>query len=230
MKKLFIALFVSFLLTAPSTANDYWVNQLRAAPGKFPELLDFVKTTNWTVGFGPRPIMMRHSQGDRWDLMLLGPAKSACTSHDCKTARKAFASKLNDLVDYEMRFTASSETSWQQLQAEAQNTGMFHIEMFNAAAGKHDALLRQRKIENIYLEKTGQVTNAIFTVNFGSDVDFFTIGFHESFESFAKQGPPSSEEAEKAAIEAGFKSRADISFHLRELIMGHHDTLAVPVR
>ena len=36
-------------------------------------------------------------------------------------------------------------------------------------------------------------------------------------------------EEEAAAIAAGFKERADISFYLRSLISGHHDTLAVKV-
>jgi hypothetical protein len=33
-----------------------------------------------------------------------------------------------------------------------------------------------------------------------------------------------------AAIDAGFKARSDISFYLRTLISGHHDTLAVKVK
>ncbi len=90
--------------------------------------------------------------------------------------------------------------------------------------------MRQRRIENDYLGLTGQVENIIFQVNFGSDVDAFKIGFHESMSSFAAGGPSSAEAGEKAAVEAGFKNRADISFHLRELLASHHDTLAVPVK
>ena len=33
----------------------------------------------------------------------------------------------------------------------------------------------------------------------------------------------------RTAIAAGFKGRADISFYLRSLLSGHHDTLAVKV-
>lgn len=228
MRALFLAV-ITACWTASAQANDYWVTQLRAAPGSFPALLDLVKSTDWQAMGEDTPIMMRHSQGNHWDLMLLGQHGNACDS-DCQMAMSSFEEALNKLVNYELSFLASSETSWQEIQVQAAGTGMFHIEMFQAAAGKHAALLRQRKIENDYLAKTGQLTNVIFNVSFGSDTDIFTIGFHESLESFAKQAPPSADAAEKAAVEAGFKNRADISFHLRELLAGHHDTLAVPVK
>jgi len=107
--------------------------------------------------------------------------------------------------------------------------GFFHIEMFEAAPGKAGELLRQRRMENAYLVATGQPPNMIFRRAAGSDVDVFTIGFHESLESFAAPAPASDEEKEAAARAAGFESRADISFYLRSLISRHHDTLAVKV-
>ena len=82
-------------------------------------------------------------------------------------------------------------------------------------------------MENAYLAATGQTPNMIFRRAAGSDVDVFTIGFHESLQAFAAPAPASDEEKEAAAKAAGFKTRADISFYLRSLISGHHDTLAV---
>ena len=41
--------------------------------------------------------------------------------------------------------------------------------------------------------------------------------------------PATDEEKEMAARDAGFDGVADISFYLRSLISGHHDTLAVKV-
>jgi len=153
-----------------------------------------------------------------------------CVSSACLKAMRAFGDKTGKLVDFEQSFMAWSDTPWAEVKQQAKDAGLFHIEMFSAAAGKLGALQRQRKIENAYLAATGQKENIIFDVQFGSDIDIFTIGFHESMTSFASQGPASVEAAEKAAMEAGFKSRADISFHLRELIVGHQDTLAVPVK
>jgi len=70
----------------------------------------------------------------------------------------------------------------------------------------------------------------IFSRAAGSDVDVFTIGFHKNFEAFAAPGSVSDADKEAAAIAAGFKGRSDISFYLRSLISGHHDTLAVKVK
>ena len=101
--------------------------------------------------------------------------------------------------------------------------------MFEAAPGKTDELFEQRRMENTYLAATGQTANMIFRRAAGSDVDIFTIGFHKSLEAFAAPGSVTDEEKEAAANAAGFKGRSDISFYLRSLISGHHDTLAVKV-
>ena len=69
----------------------------------------------------------------------------------------------------------------------------------------------------------------IFRRAAGSNVDVFTIGFHENLAAFAADSEATAEERDAAAKDAGFKDRADISFLLRSLITGHHDTLAVKV-
>ena len=79
------------------------------------------------------------------------------------------------------------------------------------------------------LAATGQVVNAIFTTQFGSDVDVFTIGFHADLAAMARGPRVPDAEAESAALEAGFKSREDIGLYMRSLITAHRDTLAVPV-
>jgi len=117
----------------------------------------------------------------------------------------------------------------EEFQREFADNGFFHIEMFEAAAGKAGELFEQRRMENNYLSATGGKPNMIFRRAGGSDVDVFTIGFHENLQSFAEPSSATSEEAEIAATDAGFKGRADISFLLRSLISGHHDTLAVKV-
>ena len=98
-----------------------------------------------------------------------------------------------------------------------------------AVAGKAEQLLEQRRMENNYLGATGLKPNMIFRRAAGSDVDSFTIGFHEDMEAFAAPSDVSDEDKEAAAVDAGFKARSDISFYLRTLISGHHDTLAVRV-
>lgn len=227
MKRLFLAAGLMALSTS-ATAEDYWVTQYRAAPGKFPALLDLVSSTDWKAFEDGRPIIMRHSQGNHWDLMLMGKHQD-CSTDACMQAKSDFESAANQLVDFELSFLATSDTSWADMKAKDAVSGFYHIEMFNAGAGKHDALMRQRIIENDYIKRIGQSPNEIFEVSFGSDFDIFTIGFYESLQAYSVPADVTQEEAEAAAKAAGFKNRADVSFHLRELIIGHHDTLAVKV-
>ncbi len=108
-------------------------------------------------------------------------------------------------------------------------SGFFHVEMFYALPGLAGDLMEQRRMENEYLAATGQVPNFIFRRSSGSDVDVFTIGCHESLETFAAPAPATDEEKQNAARDAGFDGLSDISFYLRSLISGHQDTLAVKV-
>lgn len=223
MRKLLVSLAL-FALSAASSAEDYLVTQLRAAPGNLPKLLDLIDKTDWANMPGGRPIVMRHSQGNHWDIMLL-VKNDNCNTKACAT----FAASIDELADFKLQFTAHSETDWKAVSALDANSGLYHIEMFQAGAGKHNALMRQRVIENDYIERIGGRANTIFTVGLGSDFDIFTIGFYESLEAYAKPDPATVEEKEAAAKAAGFKDRADVSFLLRELIVGHQDTLAVKV-
>ena len=227
MKKLFMAAGL-FALSTTATAEDYWVTQYRAAPGNLPALLELIANTNWDTFEDGRPLVMRHSQGNHWDLMLMGK-HADCSSTECRQAADTFEKAANELVDFELSFLASSDTSWEALKEKDASTGLYHIEMFNAGAGNHDALMRQRIIENDYIRRIGQSPNEIFEVSFGSDFDIFTIGFYESMQAYAEPADVTQAEAEEAAIAAGFKNRADVSFLLRELIVSHHDTLAVKV-
>lgn len=231
MQKTIIILLSVFLGTAAVSADEYLISQYRAAPGNFPALIELVKHTKWSAYGSDKPVIMRHSNGNHWDLMLILKHNLGCkTDIACAEMSKNYENALNDLVDFHLSFTASSETSWASIQRQNENAGLYHVEMFKAAAGKHRALLHQRHIENGYLSLTGQLTNVIFTNNLGSDFDVFTVGFHASLKSFATSPDLTTEQIEKAATDAGFKNRADISFNLREQIVGHQDTLAVPVK
>ncbi len=226
IKPILLAGFMA--LSTAASADTYWISQYRAAPGKFPALLELVTSTNWNAFEDGPPIVMRHSQGNHWDLMLLGK-HADCNTNTCLQAAKDFENAANQLVDSDLSFQAMSDTDWSTLKAKDEVSGFYHIEMFNAGAGKHEALMRQRIIENDYIRRIGQSPNDIFEVTFGSDFDIFTIGFYESLQTYATPADVTPEEAEAAAIAAGFKNRADVSFLLRELIVGHHDTLAVKV-
>jgi hypothetical protein len=166
-----------------------------------------------------RVIAMRHSQGDHWDLMLLEPVG----------AKPMDQPDFSALANFQHTFYAESGASFKGLQHQAEGAGLFHIEMFQALAGKREALADQRQRENTYLADTGQPVNVVFTTLVGSDVDVFTVGFHKDLAAFAAGPSVSAEQAELAAREAGFRGREDIGLFLRSLLTAHHDTLAVPV-
>ena len=242
-----LACFATIGFAAPAAAQEregdylYRVEAIRAAPGKLESLLDWAAQAKDDGYFedagGSYPLLMRHSQGDQWDLLVILPMESWADYHSKQRVkkRKDAAAKHAALLASQDGLIAFEEDHFAygpplNVIAEAYNANAFyHIEMFHASPGKAGELAEQRRMENRYLELTGQTQNMIFTRAAGSDVDVFTIGFHESLQAFAEPSGASAEEAEAAAKEAGFKDRADLSFYLRSLLSGHHDTLAVKV-
>ena len=240
-------LAVVFLFGLPSLAcagqleGDYLykVTTIRAAPGTLADLLDWearLAASEYFEEAGQEhPLLMRHSQGDQWDLLVIVPMQSWSDYHSlAATQKRASAShKYAELIAEGQDFFAFYEDQfaygppWSDLKAAYAAHGFYHIEMFEAAPGKARELVKQRRMENAYLAATGQTPNMIFRRAAGSDVDVFTIGFHQSFEAFAAPASVSDEQKELAARAAGFKGLPDISFYLRSLISGHRDTLAV---
>jgi len=204
----------------------YKVTTIRIETGKLKDFLEWkdqlAATDYFTRSGEPQPFLMRHSQGDQWDLMVIQPMESWTSYHS-----KSRASKRHNLLTQGAAMIAFAEDNFatgpslDDVKAAYDGNRFFHIEMFEAAPGKAATLFEQRRMENAYLSATGQVQNMIFARAGGSDVDVFTIGFHQSLEAFAKPSGATPEEAEAAAIAAGFKGRADISFFLRAGITIH---------
>ncbi len=210
----------------------YQVTLLRAAPGKLSDLIDFLvqqKKDGYYAALGERPPMiMRHSQGDQWDLFLLQPIGSYRAYFSGEKDHRAYRTTINGLSVFREELFAFGPPAAEAEALYAENA-FFHIEMFAALAGQHDALLGERVMENHYLIATGRNPNLIFTGDVGSDFDSFTIGFYPSLKEFAAPAPVSDEEANQAAIAAGFEGRSSIGFYLREFLSYHHDTLATKV-
>ena len=243
MRKLIIlALFASFFapVMAENLEGDYLyrVTTVRAAPGSLADLINWhgeVMSSGYFAKSGEAaPMVLRHSQGDHWDLMFISPMGSFTNyySKPSVVRRDAAAEEFADLLAASDKLLAFSEDHFaygppdEILRESYASSGLFHIEMFAAVPGKVAELLQQRRMENDYLAATNLQTNYIFRRAAGSDIDVFTIGFHESLESFAVASDMSDEAKEAAAKAAGFKDRADISFYLRSLMSSHHDTLA----
>lgn len=246
MKRLITIAAALAMLASPvgaATEGDYLyrIETIRAAPGKLKDLLEWAAQAKEARYFedagAPFPLVMRHSQGDQWDLFVILPMESFAVFHSkARTAKRAAAAKKHaallaaqdGLIAFEEDLFAFGP-SFEEIDRAYRDNALFHIEMFAAAPGKERDLLEQRRMENAYLGATGQTENMIFRRANGTDVDVFTIGFHKDLKTFAADSPASADEKEAAAKAAGFKDRADISFLLRSLISSHHDTLATKV-
>ncbi|NNE41416.1 MAG: hypothetical protein HKN14_10935 [Marinicaulis sp.] len=240
-----LALIISGIVPANAQEREgeflYHVTTVRAAPGELENLLNWIaemKSSSYFDEAGAHlPFVMRHSQGDQWDLLSITPMESWTKFHSKSATRKRekAAEKFGDKLAKGFGKVAFAEDHFafgpplKEVMREYADNDFYHIEMFHAASGKVAELFEQRRMENAYLEATGQTTNMIFRRAAGSDVDVFTIGFHKNLQAFAEPSGANAEEAEAAAVAAGFKNRADISFYLRSLLAGHHDTLAVKV-
>jgi len=99
-----IAVFV-FLLGLPTIASTeelegkylYKVTTIRAATGALADLLDWeaqLRASEYYVDAGQeRPLLMRHSQGDQWDLLVIVPMQSWTDYHSqAATQKRSIAS------------------------------------------------------------------------------------------------------------------------------------------
>jgi hypothetical protein len=208
--------FLLFMVSTPVIAqHDFQVTLLRAAPGELGSLIEYVK--NQKSDADGSMMIMRHSQGDHWDLMLMTPFEKP-EMHD-----------YSEWVDFQHDFLVESDVSWKELLEKDADAGLYHIEMFNAAHGLHDELLEQRVMENVYYNETERDGNVIFVTKFGSDVDNFTLGFYKNMIDFATDPDLTDKEFEAAALKAGFESRSTIGLYLRQFLIGHNDTIATKV-
>lgn len=202
--------------SAPSMRGEtlHRMTLLRAAPGRLLELVTALK--------GRRGLVLRHSQGDHWDLMVLAPVAGY--------GDLAGAPPLADpaLVAWqEDELVRGPDLERVDGFAAA---GLYHVEMFVALAGRRNDLVREREMENAYLAGVGRPRNAIFVRELGAAWDAFTIGAFRSWKHFAERDDIPPDRSAAAARTAGFEGDERIGPYLRSLIQSHHDTLATPVR
>lgn len=83
------SLFAMSTSVTPS-AYLYKLVMVRAAPGRLLELIDaYHHAGSSSEAFGEvRPFIMRHSQGDQWDLLLIYPAWPITGGILCARARQ----------------------------------------------------------------------------------------------------------------------------------------------
>jgi hypothetical protein len=225
-----IILLLTLLGSTSFAQNDYKITFYRAAPGKLLELIDLLKNKAkaYESATSHQPTVIRHSQGDQWDLMIVEYIEKRQAYYTNPNTDLVFTPNYGDsfydIISYHESFIAQGPAIDSTEEVLSQND-YFHFEIFVALAGKQQELLKQRHMENDYLNDIGRKPNLIFTMNGTSRWDCFTLGGYRDIKHFAESADIPFEKEEAAAKKAGFKGVNDISPYLRSLIETHNDTL-----
>jgi len=217
-----LPLAIALILPADST-QLYRVLSLRAAPGELLTVIDLYKQhlPAYAAAHQPKPFIMRHSQGDQWDLLLLYPmAGDRVTSSD-----SAFDAQVAPHLAWREDVFVSGPPL--ATVAAALGSGEFyHIEMHIALPRKQADLRREREMENAFERWLGRPEDLIFTRVAGAAWDVVTIGTFRDIKHYAESADIPTARQDSAARVAGYASADAIGPYLRTLISSHHDTLA----
>lgn len=241
-----LAAMATVVLSAPITAQDagtYRALTVQASPGDLLELIELYKEEGaYLSGLGEEPALwMRHTQGDVWDLMLVYPMPGMARYFAPERMRRIAAGRTpSGRSGADLQREIDARTAWREevfvqgppaaeLKAAWAGAGLYHVEMYQGLAGKREQLVEERRMENAYASALGRTPTKIFTRIAGSATDGFTIGFYPDLKAYANPPETTREQQEAAASSAGFRGADYIGATLRELILRHHDTLAVPI-
>ncbi len=213
----------------------YRVVTLQAAPGRLFDLMDLYRGYfDELEAIGEeRPMWMRHSQGDQWDIMIVYPigTMAGYFGEERANARARLVGReaeMNQITGWREELFARGP-DLDAVREAYDGAGLFHIEMFVGLPGKREELVNQRRMENQYYTNIRERGNAIFVRIAGAEFDSFTLGFYEDLKDFADTGDAmTAEEDRQAQADAGF-TPGEIGLYLRTLLLSHHDTLAVRI-
>lgn len=221
------------------TAALYRVELVQAAPGKLLELIELLRARSMAMGAAGDvlPFWMRHSQGDRWDLLLIHPMGSYSEYYSAE--RIAWRARA-ETAAAELRARIEQNVAWEEdvfmygppldaLKAAFAGAGFFHVEMLHALPGKFGDLRKEREMESAYQKQLHRPELFIFWRDQGAAWDILSLDFYRDLKHYAESADIPAEQQEAAARAAGFASAAQIGPYLRSLIAYHHDTLAVAV-
>ena len=224
---LFLIIVLGCSYAAESQEDRYQVTLIRAAPGELLNAIEFFKeTANTRLNeTGIKPLILRHSQGDSWDIMIVEYIASGGIENNFLPD---FGGENGHLVAHHEEMIVVGP-NYKSFRSETDQNGYFHIEMFISLPDKQKELYEEREMENEYLNHLGRPVNFIFTRRFGARWDLFTLGCYRDLIHYAESALIPLEKEEVAAKEAGFESVGTIGSYLRSLIYEHHDTLATKV-
>lgn len=199
----------------------YHVHISKAAPGKLTELIDAYKKGPAPAADEPQvtPIMLRHRDGDEWDLITITPLgkQTTLTANAAPQALQDYYQRVGSLTDWH-NDTFVVGPSWAMVQKAlvvAKGEPVYVVTDYRALPG-HRPQLRQ------VLDRNAQDTpgrNVLFAHVEGAAWNFLNI---TRYDSWAEMGaPPPQPPAGTQPQEQGLA--------IREHMAVHHDTIATYV-
>jgi hypothetical protein len=222
----------------PQQKYLYKASLVQAAPGKLLELIDVYKVM-WAaqakIAGAQTALWMRHSQGDRWDLLIVYPMGNYGDYYRAErlSAREKAVEPWHDSLQQDVAWQEDVFAYGPPLEEVSKafsGAGFFHVEMFQALPGSQAGLYKEREMENAYARALKQPENLIFVRDQGAGWDLFTVGCFRDLKHYAESANVSPHDQDAAAKAAGFASPGQIGPYLRTFIALHHDTLAVAVK
>ena len=217
---------------------------IQAAPGKLLDLIDLYRKRLPVIAAGgdDAPFIVRHSQGDRWDLLVIYPSGSFTSYYSAERVRRReaaaaasgvtgeqFARQFYELVAWhEDVFVEGPPLA--QFRDYVKDAGLLHLEMFEALAGKRDALIEERRMESLFNRMRSRPEALLFTHEQGAAWDVITMDGFRNWRHYAESETVSADVNDAAARKAGFANADAIGPYLRTLIALHHDTFATVVK
>lgn len=223
----------------PPRPELYKFVTIQAAPGKLPELLGLYRQ-RWPVmtkNGDETPILVRHSQGDRWDLLVIYPIGSFTAFYSAeRMARREAAGTASGVTNRRFQEQLYELIAWHEdvfvwgpplaeLRAYVAGTTVAHLEMMQARAGQHEALTRQRHMESDFNVNRGRPRMLVFTHQEGAAWDVITLDAWQDWRQYGEAQMVSPDVSEAAAKKAGFANADAVGVAMRSLINTHHDTL-----
>jgi len=242
-----LVLFCLLAAAAPAAAQTQYLYKtvfVQAAPGKLVDLIKLYqgRMSVYDAAGDERPMWWRHTQGDKWDLMMLFPMSSYTEYFSAeRAARRRKAADSSPLPDEQFAQKLHEFTAWQEdlfvlgppldvVKKAFNEAAYYHIEIFVALPGKQAELRKEREMENAYQKGIGRPETLIFTRDGGAAWDIFSLGCYKDIRHWAEGGEASKEKRDAAARAAGFPDSDSIGPYMRTLIAMHHDTMGVAVK
>jgi hypothetical protein len=229
---------------SPAPARDtgsylYRFVIVQAAPGKLLDLIDLYRSRMPVIAAGgdELPLVVRHSQGDHWDLCIIYPSESFTEYYSReRVAKRQAAGDSSGVPNAEFARRFYSMVAWHEdlyavgppldvFREHVRGAGLAHFEMLLALAGKREELVAERQMENVFNRERGRGGTLIFVHDQGAAWDVITLGVYRDWRHYAEQEAIPADVTAAAAKKAGFATPDAVGPYMRTLISTHRDTL-----